>query len=187
MTNQSQCFLNPAHNVPPGFACVRRSARSTAVKGLVRGLSLHTVCEEALCPNIGECWGAGTATTDDARRHVHARVSLLCYQGRKPAWSRRHCRAGRGRCDCRVKLNYVVITSVDPGDLPDGGADILPNSAPDRSKISQDARRDSHAHFRGVLENVRTVVESRPDVFGQNIETVRRLTNVVRDWRASYD
>jgi lipoic acid synthetase len=87
-----------------------------------------------------------------------------------------------------LKLNYVVVTSVDRDDLPDGGAEIFAETVRQiKVKSAKTLVEILTPDFRGVMENVRTVVDSRPDVFGQNIETVRRLTHVLRDRRASYD
>ncbi len=161
----------------------------THLKGLVRGLQLHTVCEEAMCPNIGECWGAGTAT--------------LMILGDTCTRACRFCavRTGnpRGVVDleepervskaiAELALNYVVVTSVDRDDLPDGGAAIFAET------VRQIKTRSPHTKvevltgdFRGDRECVVKVVAAAPDVFGQNIETVRRLTYVVRDRRAGYE
>jgi lipoic acid synthetase len=87
-----------------------------------------------------------------------------------------------------LKLNYIVVTSVDRDDLPDGGAEIFAETVRQiKAKSPRTLVEILTPDFRGVTENVRTVVESRPDVFGQNIETVRRLTHVLRDRRAGYD
>jgi lipoyl synthase len=157
--------------------------------GLVRGLALHTVCEQALCPNIGECWGAGTATIMILGDTCTRACRFCAVKTGNP----------RGFVDAleparvadalaALQLNYVVITSVDRDDLPDGGAEIFAETVRQIKAKSPKTRIEILApDFCGVLENVRTVVESRPDVFGQNIETVRRLTHLVRDRRAGYD
>jgi lipoic acid synthetase len=87
-----------------------------------------------------------------------------------------------------LKLNYVVVTSVDRDDLPDGGAEIFAETVRQiKAKSPRTLVEILTPDFRGNLENVRTVVDSQPDVFGQNIETVRRLTRTLRDRRAGYD
>jgi lipoic acid synthetase len=87
-----------------------------------------------------------------------------------------------------LKLNYVVVTSVDRDDLPDGGAEIFAETVRQiKTKSPKTLVEILTPDFRGVTENVRTVVDSRPNVFGQNIETVRRLTHLLRDRRAGYD
>lgn len=160
----------------------------TEIKGLVGDLGLHTVCEEAHCPNIAECWGGGTAT-----------LMLLgdtCTRGC------RFCavKTGnpRGEVDpfepvkvaeavTRMALTYVVLTSVDRDDLSDGGAGhfaatIRAIKARDPGVLVEALVPD----FQGDPEAIRTVVEAGPEVFAQNLETVERLTHPIRDRRAGY-
>ena len=161
----------------------------THLKGLVRGLALHTVCEEALCPNIGECWGAGTATImilGDTCTRACRFCAVKTGNPRGIVDTEEPARVADAIAE--LQLNYVVITSVDRDDLPDGGAEIFAETVRQiKSKSPKTRVEILTPDFRGVMENVRTVVESKPDVFGQNIETVRRLTYVVRDRRAGYD
>ncbi|HEX7588176.1 MAG TPA: lipoyl synthase, partial [Anaerolineae bacterium] len=161
----------------------------THLKGLVRGLQLHTVCEEAMCPNIGECWGAGTAT-----------IMIL---GDTCTRACRFCAVKTGNphgvvdaeepyrvadAIAELGLNYVVITSVDRDDLPDGGAGIFAETVRQiKIKAPNTKVEVLTGDFRGARECVQQVVEAQPDVFGQNIETVRRLTYHARDRRAGYD
>lgn len=160
----------------------------THLQGLVRGLQLHTVCEEALCPNIGECWGAGTATIM-ILGDVCTRACRFCaVETGNP----------RGVVDidepyrvaeaiAELQLNYVVVTSVDRDDLPDGGADIFAETIRQiKAKSPRTQVEVLTGDFRGVRSSVQKIVAAQPDVFGQNIETVRRLTHVVRDRRAGY-
>lgn len=159
------------------------------LRGLVHGLALHTVCEEAFCPNIGECWGAGTATIM-ILGDTCTRACRFCavktgnprgiVDGEEPA------RAANAIAE--LKLNYVVVTSVDRDDLPDGGAAIFAETVRQIKQRSPKTMVEILTpDFRGVMDNVRTVVESNPDVFGHNIETARRLTRPLRDRRAGYD
>ena len=159
------------------------------LKGLVRGLALHTVCEEAYCPNIGECWGAGTATIM-ILGDTCTRTCRFCAvkTGNPHGIVDEEEPARAADAIAYLKLNYVVVTSVDRDDLPDGGAEIFAETVRQiKVKSAKTLVEILTPDFRGVMENVRTVVDSRPDVFGQNIETVRRLTHVLRDRRASYD
>jgi lipoyl synthase len=161
----------------------------THLKGLVRGLQLHTVCEEALCPNIGECWGAGTATIM-ILGEVCTRACRFCaVETGNP----------RGVVDvdeparvadaiAELQLNYVVITSVDRDDLPDGGASIFAETIRQVKTKSPKTRVEVlTSDFRGQRAFVEQVVSAKPGVFGQNIETVKRLTHAVRDRRAGYE
>jgi lipoic acid synthetase len=159
------------------------------LKELVRGLALHTVCEEAFCPNIGECWGAGTATIM-ILGDTCTRTCRFCAvkTGNPRGVVDRDEPARAADAIAELKLNYVVVTSVDRDDLPDGGAEIFAETVRQiKAKSPRTLVEILTPDFRGVMENVRTVVESSPDVFGQNIETVRRLTHVLRDRRAGYD
>ena len=159
------------------------------LKTLLRGLDLHTVCEEAHCPNVGECWGGGTAT-----------IMLL---GDTCTRACRFCAVTsgnpRGVVDplepekvaaavADLGLTYVVLTSVDRDDLPDGGAahfaeTVRAIKAMDPAILVETLVPD----FQGNPEAVRTVLGGGQEVFDHNVETVRRLQSVARDRRASYE
>jgi len=160
----------------------------TQVKQLLHGLELHTVCEEARCPNVGECWGAGTATIM-ILGDVCTRACRFCAvtTGNPRGVVDTEEPARVAEAVARMKLRYVVITSVDRDDLPDGGAGVFAETIRLVHQASPGIIVEVLTpDFRGELEHVRTVVEAHPEVFGQNIETVRRLTHVVRDKRAGY-
>ncbi len=160
-----------------------------AVKGIVKEHRLATVCEEAKCPNIGECWNAGTATIM-LMGAVCTRACRFCSvdTGNPHGWLDADEPENAARSVELMKLKYVVLTSVDRDDLPDGGAGHY------AACIQAIKRRNPNTavealtpDFRGVLRDVKTVVDSGLDVFAQNIETVRRLTHPVRDPRAGYE
>lgn len=152
-------------------------------------LGLHTVCEEAKCPNIGECWGGGTAT--------FMLLGDTCTRGC------RFCAVNSGNPNKivdkfepekiasaleRMNLSYVVLTSVDRDDLEDGGATHFART------IIETKRRNPGIlvevltpDFAGDLNSVKTIIDAGPDVFAHNIETVRRLQKIARDARADYD
>jgi len=147
-----------------------------AVKSLMRSRSLHTVCEEARCPNRGECFSRGTATFL-LLGNVCTRACGFCdiAAGRPlpvdAGEPERVAQAAR-----QMNLKFVVVTSVDRDDLPDGGAGHFAatvralrtlSPAPGIEVLTPD--------FRGRLESVRVVLEARPDVFNHNVETVPRL------------
>ncbi len=161
----------------------------THLKGLVRGLQLHTVCESALCPNIGECWGAGTATIM-ILGDVCTRACRFCaVTTGNPHGIVDAEEPGRvASAIAELKLNYVVVTSVDRDDLPDGGAQIFAETI---RQIKAQAPRTKvevlTGDFRGDRGCVQTVIDAAPDVFGQNVETVKRLTHFARDRRAGYE
>jgi lipoyl synthase len=159
------------------------------LRELVHGLALHTVCEEAFCPNIGECWGAGTATImilGDTCTRACRFCAVKTGNPRGIVDIEEPARAADAIAE--LKLNYVVITSVDRDDLPDGGAGIFAETVRQiKARSPKTLVEILTPDFRGVMDHVRTVVASKPDVFGQNIETVRRLTYALRDRRAGYD
>ena len=159
------------------------------VRALVRQHRLATVCEEARCPNIGECWNAGTATLM-LMGAVCTRACRFCSvdTGNPHGWLDAAEPENAARTVELMKLSYVVLTSVDRDDLADGGA------AHYAACVRAIKRRNPHTavealtpDFRGVLRDVATVVDAGLEVFAQNIETVRRLTHPVRDPRAGYE
>jgi len=159
------------------------------VKGTVREHRLATVCEEAKCPNIGECWNAGTATIM-VMGAVCTRACRFCSvdTGNPKGWLDADEPANVAASVALMKLNYVVLTSVDRDDLADGGAAHY--AACIRAIKQRTPRTAVEAltpDFAGVLRDVETVVDSGLEVFAQNIETVRRLTHPVRDPRAGYE
>jgi len=159
-----------------------------SVKGIVREHRLSTVCEEAKCPNIGECWNAGTATIM-LMGAVCTRACRFCAvdTGNPHGWLDPEEPENVARSVELMGLKYVVLTSVDRDDLADGGA------AHYAAAIRAIKRRNPGTavealtpDFAGVTQDVRTVMDSGLDVFAQNIETVKRLTHPVRDPRAGY-
>ncbi len=161
----------------------------TRLKGLMREQGLHTVCEEALCPNIGECWGAGTATIM-ILGDVCTRACRFCaVTTGNPGGVVDELEPWRVSEAIRtMNLNYIVVTSVDRDDLPDGGAGIFAETVRQiKTKSPRTIVEVLVPDFRGDVEQVRTLVDSRPAVIAQNIETVRRLTYEVRDKRAGYE
>lgn len=159
------------------------------LKGLVRTLRLNTVCEEALCPNIGECWGAGTLTIM-ILGDVCTRACRFCAvttgnpRGIVDADEPRRV----GEVIAELDLNYVVITSVDRDDLPDGGAYIFAETVREiRARSPRTIVEVLTPDFAGRAELMRVIVDAQPQVIAQNVETVRRLTYTVRDRRAGYD
>ena len=151
------------------------------LKGLMRQLDLHTVCEEAQCPNIGECWNHGTATFM-ILGDVCTRACAYCAvaHGRPgavdPAEPVRVADAIR-----TLDLSYVVITSVDRDDLADGGASIFAGTIRETRARRPDCRIEVLIpDFQGNEAALRTVLDARPDVLNHNIETVPRLYRMAR-------
>jgi lipoic acid synthetase len=160
-----------------------------AVRHTVREHRLATVCEEAKCPNIGECWNAGTATIMVMGK-VCTRACRFCAvdTGNPRGWLDAEEPANVAASVALMRLKYVVLTSVDRDDLDDGGAGHY--AACVRAIMERTPATAVEAltpDFQGVLRDVELVVDSGLEVFAQNIETVRRLTHPVRDPRASYE
>src|ERR1700722_8744864 len=159
------------------------------VKSIVKEHRLATVCEEAKCPNIGECWNAGTATLM-LMGAVCTRACRFCSvdTGNPRGWLDAEEPANAARTVQLMKLKYVVLTSVNRDDLPDGGAGHYAACVRAIRERNPDTAVEALTpDFQGVLKDVETVVDSGVQVFAQNVETVRRLTHPVRDPRAGYE
>ena len=164
-------------------------AEYTRVKRTVREHRLATVCEESMCPNIGECWSNGTATLM-LMGAVCTRACQFCAvdTGNPQGWLDPEEPAYAARSVELMGLKYVVLTSVDRDDLPDGGASHYAQCvAAIKQRCPNTAVEALTPDFAGDLRSVQRVVDSGLDVFAQNLETVRRLTHPARDPRASYD
>jgi lipoic acid synthetase len=160
-----------------------------AVRNTVKEHRLATVCEEAKCPNIGECWNAGTATIM-LMGAVCTRACRFCAvdTGNPRGWLDSEEPANSARTVELMKLKYVVLTSVNRDDLPDGGAAHFAECVREIKRLNPATAVEALTpDFQGVLRDVETVVASGLDVFAQNVETVRRLTHPVRDPRAGYE
>ncbi len=165
------------------------------LKGLVSHFGLHTVCQEAHCPNMSECWSGGTATfmvlgdictrgckfcavkTGNPKGIVNSEEPFMLAQ----------CVKEMNELNS-AKLNYIVITSVDRDDLPDQGASHFASCVTEVKKANPGIMVEVLTpDFRGNRECIKTVADAQPDVFGHNIETVRRLQRKARDLRAGYE
>ena len=158
------------------------------LKGMFTTLGLHTVCEEAHCPNVSECWGGGTAT--------------LMLMGDVCSRACRFCMVTPGRPGSppdplepenvaltlsKMGLTYVVLTSVDRDDLPDGGASHFARTIEATKEMNPGLRVEVLIpDFQNDVESIRKVVQAKPDVIAHNIETTLFLSDGVRDPRAGY-
>ena len=158
------------------------------VKHTIASLGLHTVCEEARCPNIGECWGGGTAT--------------IMIMGDTCTRGCRFCSVTSGRplfldpkepekvAEAIEKwgLKYVVITSVCRDDLPDGGANHIAKTIKTvKTQCPQTIVEPLIPDFQGNQYALEKIIGSGPEVISHNIETVARLSPLIRDPRATYE
>jgi lipoic acid synthetase len=151
------------------------------LKGLMSNLRLHTVCEEAHCPNIGECWHHGTAT--------------FMILGEVCTRACRYCAVAHGRPDpldlaeparvadavAAMELRYVVVTSVDRDDLPDGGAGVFADTIRQiRTRVPGCRVEVLIPDFKGSAPALQTVLDAQPDILNHNTETVPRLYRIAR-------
>jgi lipoic acid synthetase len=151
------------------------------LKGLLRGLSLNTVCEEAHCPNIGECWDERTATIMILGDTCTRACGFCAVRTGRPTWfdddePRRVAEAIGG-----LGLEHVVVTSVARDDLPDGGASVFAQTIRAMRATSPGMGIEVLIpDFDGSAEALRVVMDARPDILDHNLETVRRLQKPVR-------
>ena len=158
------------------------------VKNQVNTKRLNTVCEEAHCPNISECWSAGTATFM-LMGSVCTRACKFCSvdTGNPKGWLDTEEPLNTAEAVKTMGLKYVVLTSVNRDDLDDGGAKHFADTV----KLIKDLNPKTAVEaltpdFKGLKSSIDTLVNCGLEVFAQNIETVERLTHQVRDIRAGY-
>lgn len=159
----------------------------TALRSLVDKYALHTICQSGNCPNMGECWGEGTAT--------------FMILGNTCTRSCGFCAVKTGRPDAvdweepekvarsikLMKIKHAVLTSVDRDDLKDGGAILWAETVHAVRRISPGTTMETLIpDFQGIEKNIDRVIDARPEIISHNLETVRRLTREVRI-QAQYD
>lgn len=162
--------------------------RFSEVRETVREGRLSTVCEESMCPNIGECWNAGTATIM-VMGSVCTRACQFCAvdTGNPKGWLDAEEPENTARAVEAMGLKYIVLTSVDRDDLPDGGASHYAACVRAiKQRTPETAVEALTPDFQGNTDHVALLLDSGLEVFAQNVETVERLTHPVRDPRASY-
>lgn len=163
--------------------------RYTHLKQTFRKLDLYTVCEEARCPNVGECWSSGTATVM-LLGHTCTRGCRFCAvttgnpRGAVDPREPEHV----ARAISSLGLRYVVLTMVDRDDLIDGGAAHVAETVQRLKSYQPDLLVETLVgDFRGRLRDVDGVLSAAPDVFAHNVEVTRRMTPLIRDSRCAYD
>ena len=157
------------------------------VKDMLRGLSLHTVCEEARCPNIGECFGHRTATFMILGRVCTRACRFCAVETGRPAGLDTEEPERVAGAVAQLGLRHVVVTSVARDELADGGASIFAATIRAIRAQAPDCRVEVLIpDFLGDLDALRVVLDAGPDILNHNIETSRRLTPSVRA-RARYD
>ena len=185
---------NQNANIPnqkkPSWIRVKSNSSSNFqhVKEQVQGKRLYTVCEEAMCPNLSECWSRGTATFM-LMGGVCTRACKFCSvdTGNPKGWLDQYEPINTALAVKKMNLKYVVLTSVNRDDLDDGGA----NHYADTVQLIKEHNPHTSVEaltpdFKGLRSSIETLVNCGIQVFAQNIETVKRLTHPVRDIRAGY-
>lgn len=172
-----------AESRKPGWLKVRAPGgpRYMRLKGRMREWNLHSVCEEARCPNIGECWEEATATFMILGDVCTRNCGYCAIAHGRPAWEDREEPERIGRAAADLGLDYIVITSVNRDDLADGGAAHW--AATIRAVRSQAPRCRVEAlvpDFQGMAASLEAVMAAGPDVLNHNTETVPRLYPVAR-------
>jgi lipoyl synthase len=156
------------------------------LKGILRGLTLNTVCEEAHCPNIGECWEQRTATIMILGDVCTRACGFCAVKTGRPTWNDDDEPRRVAEAIAEMNLEHVVVTSVARDDLPDGGAHIFAETIRAlRRECPQTGVEVLIPDFNGEPEPLRTVMEAAPDILNHNVETVERLQKPVRK-RARY-
>lgn len=158
------------------------------IKQTLASLELHTVCEEARCPNMSECWGGGTATIM-IMGDICSRGCRFCsVTSGKPRYLDPEEPVKVAEAIKKWRLQYVVVTSVCRDDLPDGGAEHFAKTiAAIKAQSPQTIIEPLIPDFHGNLEAIKKIIDAGPAVISHNIETVARLSPMVRDHRAVYE
>ncbi len=177
----------------PGWLKIRPPRmKFSDINGVLAKSGISTVCQEARCPNTSECWSSGTATfmilgDTCTRACKFCAVKTGNPKGRlnkAEPMLLAHCVKELSKT---MGLDYAVITSVDRDDLPDGGAAHFAESiAKVKEAVPGIKVEVLTPDFRGSRKSIKAIVDANPDVFGHNIETIRRLQGSVRDPRAGY-
>jgi lipoic acid synthetase len=168
---------------------IPKGGNYSSVKKSLRERNLFTVCEEAKCPNLGECWDAKTATMM-VLGDTCTRACKFCHvkTGNPKGWLDSEEPKKASEMVEMMGLRYIVITSVDRDDLPDLGAGQFAKIVERVNSDHPDTKVEVLIpDFNAIPEHMDTLAKSNPFVIAQNIETVRRLTHPVRDRRAGYD
>ncbi len=157
------------------------------VRTLVDQHKLHTICESGSCPNMGECWGAGTATFMILGNICTRSCGFCAVKTGKPLPADLEEPMKIADSVLKMGVKHAVITSVDRDDLPDGGSLIWAETVRAVRKISPETTMETLIpDFGGKWENLQNIIDVAPEIVSHNLETVRRLTKEVRI-QAKYD
>jgi len=151
------------------------------VKGILEEKGLHTICSSGKCPNMGECWNAGTATFMILGEICTRSCKFCATKTGKPLPIDTDEPEKIAQSIKHLNLKHVVITSVDRDDLPDGGAAIWVATVRKVKELNPETTIETLIpDFGGNAEHLQLVIESKPDIISHNLETVRRLTPQIR-------
>lgn len=157
------------------------------VRGLVEEHKLHTICESGSCPNMGECWGAGTATFMILGNVCTRSCGFCAVATGKPTNVDPFEPVKLAKSIKKMEVKHAVITSVDRDDLEDGGAGIWAETIKAVRRISPGTTMETLIpDFAGKWQNLQILIDAAPEIVSHNLETVRRLTKEVRI-QAKYD
>lgn len=157
------------------------------VKDIVRTNKLHTICESGNCPNIGECWGSGTATFMILGNICTRSCEFCAVESGKPLPVDKTEPVKIANSVLLMRLKHCVITSVDRDDLPDGGASVWAETIRSIRRISPGTTIETLIpDFKGVEEHLDQIINETPEIVSHNLETVRTLTKKVRKY-ATYE
>lgn len=157
------------------------------VKGILETQGLHTICSSGKCPNMGECWNAGTATFMILGEICTRSCKFCATKTGKPLPVDANEPLKIAQSVSHLKLKHVVITSVDRDDLPDGGAAIWAETVRKVKELNPETTIETLVpDFGGNADQLQFVIDSAPDIISHNLETVRRLTPQIRS-AAQYD
>ncbi len=159
-----------------------------ATKDVVEAHKLHTVCQSARCPNLGECWARGTATVMVLGNTCTRNCTFCSVDSGHPDFDDLEEPMQVARAVQTMGLKHAVITTVVRDDLPDGGAEHIASTIESVRELNPDTTIEVLiSDFGGNLDAVDTVLAAEPEVFGHNIETVRRMYSRIRDRRFTYE
>jgi len=174
--------------LPPWLKMQRASGENySKVKHVVLENKLHTICTSGNCPNIGECWNAGTATFMILGDICTRACKFCATKTGRPLPPEKDEPQRLSESIKAMKLKHCVITSVDRDDLPDGGASVWAATIKRVKEVNPKTTMETLIpDFDGKGENIQMIIDAGPEVISHNVETVRRLTPVIRT-KARYD
>lgn len=157
-------------------------------KALIEDLNLHTVCQSARCPNLGECWKRRTATFMILGNICTRNCRFCSVPSGRPLGRDHHEPENVAQAVARMRLRHAVVTSVTRDDLPDGGAGHFAETVRAIRRLNPETTVEVLTpDFWGDAACIVTVLDAQPEVFGHNIETVRRLYSTLRGKRYTYE